>query len=224
MTLHQLKQLLLSEFKRSWQKSAVLAALLAIGVAFWVPPLIRMVQGGPAPSSASAATTAASTPTIPAEKHAKPASGFDWKDTDDILASDVLLVPEHQFAATSDPFEVDYDQFAPPILFAQEEPAPEPTQPADPIVALSVVQPPTGLLLKGTFLGSQRKAAYINRRLYFEGTQIRHGTTSWLISAIQPRRVVLSHGGQQFELKLVAAPFLGDAEADGGHAPPSTEP
>jgi len=212
MTLVQFKQRLWTEFKRSWQKSALLGLLLAVGLVFWMPPLLRMVQGGPAPIASKVPAKTPPETDEAAKAEAKPAVDFDWKNTDTLLASELLLMPERGFTVAGDPFALDFDQFAPPVLFADDESTAAPIPAADPAPAISVVQPPSGLLLKSTFLGSQRKAAYINRRLYFEGGQIHQGTTSWHISSIQPRRVILSHGDQQFELRIVRSPFL-DAPA-----------
>ena len=220
MTLAQFKQRLWTELKRSWQKSALLGLLLAVGLVFWLPPLLRMVQGGPATSSSTTPAKTLSQTDDQSPTESKPRQDFDWKDTDTILASDLLLMPERGFNLAGDPFALDYDQLAPPVLFADDEYTEEPLPASVPAPTVSTVPPPAGLLLKSTFLGTQRKAAYINRRLYFEGGQIQHGTTSWHISSIQPRRVVLSHGDQQFELRIVKSTLQNGSAVESQSARP----
>ena len=225
MTLKQFQQMLLCELKRSWQKSAVLAVLLVVGCVFWLPPLLRMVQGSSTAAPSPVAKPVNSEDIRPDDAPQKLKSKFDWKETDKVLASDLLLQPFDRFGDISDPFEVDYDQFSPPILFTDDTNASEPIAAVEskPVAPLAVVAPPLGLLLKGTFLGSQRKAAYINRRLYYEGMQIRHGSTSWLITSIQPRRVILSHGGQNYELKILSPTQLGNQHSAVDPSQPNSE-
>jgi hypothetical protein len=115
-------------------------------------------------------------------------------------------------AIQSDPFRVDNDQFPPPVLFA-EEPKEEPKPAA---VAKEPTEPKSleRLVLKSTIVGVNRRAAFINSRLYHEGKEVRVDGESYLLSAVYPRRVILKQGDREFELKIFTSIGLTDPDAE----------
>ncbi|HVV99182.1 MAG TPA: hypothetical protein VHB77_02510 [Planctomycetaceae bacterium] len=195
-----MKDQLIRDLKASWQKTAALAVLLVVGLAFWVPPLVRVLSAGasapaaasPAPSSAPA--TLAARPTITADA----APAFAWEQAAAYLDTDPFVRSAEVAAVQRDPFRLDRDQFAPPILFSDElpppPPPPAPTRPSDGTIA--------GLELKSTIIGARRRAALINSHLYYEGREVFVDGVTYTLTSVQPRRVILSRGQDVFELEI----------------------
>lgn len=198
----------LQDLKRSWQKTALLGVLFVIGLYFWVPPLLKQFGGSSTKPTASALTS-------------RPANGLNgadsadqdqgdsaepgWQQIDSYLTQDQLYVSVDVSDKLQDPFVLDQDQFRPPALFAAESDD-KPDRIAPPVVADNSPPVIETLELKSTFLGRNRRAAYINRKLYFEGMQVSDGTNWWRIESIQARRVVLNRGEQQIELQIRQRP------------------
>jgi len=224
VNLQSLGEQLVHDVKASWQRTAILAILLCVGLVFWIPPLVRAVSGGAAKSK-----TAAASPSVgqafqpaPANRQAgKPAprhgssSGTStrptrsWQHAEERLLSDPLVRSAEVAAIQSDPFHIDHDQFPPPILFAQE--------PAETKTLKKQTRGPRALkdlVLKSTILGVQRRAAYINSKLYFEGTEIQAGGQAYRLAAVFPRKVILQRGNEMFELKITSQLTSGNIQLD----------
>jgi hypothetical protein len=191
---------MLRVFWASWQNTALLGTRLLVGLWFWVPPLMRAVVGGtPEPELA---------PQVQQELPEETAAGrepspddttvvYSWETVDKLLESDPLVQSAELAARHSDPFGIDPDQFSPPVLFA-EEPAPSETQQSAAIGG----RPAAELVLKSTIVGEHRRGALINRRLYLEGSKVKVGGKSYLLTAVYPRKVVLQCGDETLELKI----------------------
>jgi hypothetical protein len=213
----------LHDMKASWQKTALLAALFVVGLFFWVPPLIRMVSGGTASPSVAAPTQAnVSAPTVDSSGAAeataaqKSAARIGWKDADEMLATDPLVQSAEVAAIQSKPFQIDHEQFPPPVLFAEEDDDTELIADKsileDPDPVAMTLDAPNGLVLKSTIVGATRRAAFINSRLYYEGKEVRtREGAKYLVTAIYPRRVVLTREQETYELTIVQTSELDDA-------------
>lgn len=214
--LGALAKQLIHDMKASWQKTLVLGLLLVVGLFFWVPPLVRAVVGRPA-TTAKTSQAAAPTTLAPIEtettfqespKNAQTAAAaYDWQNADELLSTDPLVRSAEAAAIQGNPFQIDWDQFPPPILFAEESDdrltsgIAKPATP--PPSGLSPPATPEGLILKSTIVGVSRRAAFINSRLYHEGKNVRtKDGQSYLISAIFPRKVVLIRDNEAYELRI----------------------
>ena len=115
------------------------------------------------------------------------------------MESDPLVRSVEVAALEGAPFRVDDDQFPPPILFNDEPKRRTRIATTDPMQDSGA---PDGLVLKSTIVGIQRRAAWINSKLYFQGSEIRVGGKTFRLTAVHPKRVVIQHGDKSFELKL----------------------
>lgn len=208
MSLQVLTNQLVTDLKASWQKTALLGVLLIVGCCFWLPQLSRALSGKkPRIEVAQAAPTATSSPlrsssditTVSAEPAASQA--FTWKRGQQLLQTDPLVRSAEVAAIQTDPFQVDIDQFPPPVLFEQEAaPVRAPEAPVETAIVDSRLS--EKLVLKSTILGRSRKAALINDKVYFVGRKIQVDGQVFLVSAIYPRRVLLKQGEDVFELVM----------------------
>lgn len=208
VSLQVLTNQLVTDLKASWQKTALLGVLLLVGCCFWIPQLMRSLSGKSAKIEVAQAAPAAvaaparsgsDTTTVSAEPAAKQA--FTWKRGERLLQTDPLVRSAEVAAIQTDPFQIDVDQFPPPVLFEQDiQPVRGPETPAEPaIVDSRLVEK---LVLKSTILGRNRKAALINDKVYFVGRKIQVDGQVFLVSAIYPRRVLLKQGDDVFELVM----------------------
>lgn len=206
MSLQTFKNQLWHEVKASWQKTAVLAVLLLIGLVFWLPPLVRAVMGSPVKKAGATATPAVASTTVKVQA-AVAADGsvkeaeFTWQQGEKQLRTDPLVRSVEVAAIHGDPFHLDRDQFPPPVLFEEEAPRD---------ISLSNA-PQTDsrlgdkLVLKSTIVGLKRRAALINDKLYYEGRKIQVDGETYLLTAVYPRRVLLTQGETVFELVIPSA-------------------
>lgn len=209
MAITSLKDQLTRDLTASWQKPIILGVLLLVGLVLWLRPIVSVwTSEEPAASSSPATEATANRPPIEAEAtfgHARNGSRtgslnrITWQHVDEVLDRDPLVRSAEVAAFHSDPFRMDDDQFPPPILFAEEQAAA--AEPYD--EELDEPANPAGLILKSTIVGVSRRAAYINTRLYFEGTDVpaEDGRT-YRLTAVYPRRVVLQTDEETFELKI----------------------
>jgi hypothetical protein len=222
-----LKQQLLQELKKSWQKTALLTLLFAVGLFFWIPPLLRSVRADHTGGNAGTGTASASEvmrpdrepPPVAAEAvPARPAAAYSWEQVAAALESDPLVRSVEVAAIQGDPFRIDFDQFSPPILFEEDprdvsEPLLRGKKPEATARVLDaspqLVKAPPGLVLKSTIVGLKRRAALINSKLYYEGKDIYVDGEVYRLTAIAPRKVILSRGQEQFELEIARAPEAG---------------
>ena len=210
MNFHALGQQFVRDMHASWPRTALLGILLLVGCWFWIPPVYHWLSGS---GSSTTAAVAASSPAAgfpkspPATAEQNPSASrvveATWRRIEHTSQTDPLVRSAEVAALESSPFLIDPDQFPPPILFA-DEPEPPPALETLPEPQVADVQPAASdsLVLKSTIVGVRRRAAYINRRLYFVGSEIRSGGTTWRLKAVEPRRVILQQGNEQFELRI----------------------
>lgn len=210
MFLRNLTNQFLHDLKANWQKSVLLGVLFVIGLFFWVPPVYRALAGRKptptvvkTPPTAHQPVAAGRTPVALAQQTAHASSSASEKshrsDTGPMRRADRLVQSVAPSAIRKDPFHVDPDQFPPPVVFAKEPKVEKPKQ------AVSDAAPPhlpEGLVLRSTILGANRRAAFINRRLYFPGMDVRFDGAVYKLIAVHPRRVVLRRGSVDFDLMI----------------------
>lgn len=212
---------LLEDLKKSWPKTLALGVLMIVFGFVAIPPIMDAFGD---PTAARAATTTVVTSTAPAP--AKPAEPdgpkklvYHWNDHESLVKSEPLLASvDQQFVA--DPFEIDYSQFPPPIIFAQDDKdvlAEEEQQRVAREAAKKKqsVRPSTptpqekGFVLYSTVVGKRSRAAVVNKRLYREGADITHDGETYQLAAVFDRRVMLTRAGEAFELTLSKTSFNG---------------
>jgi hypothetical protein len=220
--LKAIRSQFLHDLKASWQKSALLGILLVLGLFFWIPPLVRAMSGSfetSSPESRTSNSNSVAVP-VPLEKASQPpgptAHSITWEKADDLLATDPLVQSAEIASVRGNPFEVATDQFSPPILFGEDEPAGVPKSKSAPQVARGTTRDPaataaakpviprgpSGLTLKSTILGEKRRAALINETLYSEGSVVQVDGEDYLLAAVRSRQVELKKGDQVFVLDL----------------------
>lgn len=208
MSIGTVKNQLLHDLKTSWKKTALLGVLLAVGMFFWLPQLVRAVAGNghakkPAVPVATTTpeTAVPKTTTISADASAEPAA-FTWESGNSALDSDPLVRSVEVAAIHGDPFRLDRDQFPPPVLFESEPKESKRPSAEPPKTFVADGKLSEKLVLKSTIVGVKRRAAFINNKLYLEGRKIEVDGQSFVLSAVHPRRVVVTQGGKAFELAL----------------------
>ncbi len=125
-----------------------------------------------------------------------------WEQFDSLMHTDPLVQSVQMGAIQRNPFEVNRDQFSPPILFAEEPPETEPKQ-----VQVEKQEPeikalPDEIVLTTTIIGKFRKAAMINKKLYYEGKPFQYDNVTYVLERVADRSVILRQGDQTFELKI----------------------
>ena len=199
----------LHDLKANWQKSALLGVLFVIGLFFWIPPLYRAVAGRtPTAPVAKAPATAAIpvTTKTPRAAGSKPAprnvAGSGQPDRFDVerRRRDPLVQSVDPSAIRTDPFHIDLDQFSPPVVFVKEPKVSKPQQKTP--VAKTPPHLPDGLVLRSTIVGASRRAAFINRKLYFPGMDVRFDGEVYRLIAVHARRVVLRRDSVDFDLTI----------------------
>lgn len=201
-------QQLLHDLKVSWQKTLLLGLLLLVGLYFWIPPLYRAVRGTPGPAMTPAKTSPAPIPQRPpvetemsfAQSDAKEETLHSWEQFDSLMHTDPLVQSVQMGAIQKNPFEVNRDQFSPPILFAEEPVETEPVQVAKKEPEIKKL--PEEIVLSTTIIGKYRKAAMINKKLYYEGKSFQYEDLTYVLERVADRSVLLRQGDQTFELKI----------------------
>lgn len=202
--VRSLQQQFIKDLRTSWPKTVALILLLMVGLFFWIPPIVRAVfseansgaqyiaQEEVSRSLTQTAENSASEPTT---------VSFRWDTVDELMSRDPLVHSAAVAAISSDPFQIDLDEYSPPVLFE-----PEPNAAAESPAAVMMAQRAaleTGLVLKSTIIGQQRRAALINDRLYLEGTEIvLPSGVKYALREVHPGRVIISVDGQIRELKI----------------------
>jgi hypothetical protein len=135
-----------------------------------------------------------------------------WEQMSAALEADPLVRSVEVAAIQSDPFRIDFDQFAPPVLFEDEshDPAEASPRSGKPLVRnatgddaeTGTPKAPPGLVLKSTIVGVHRRAALINSKLYYEGKEVYVDGEVYRLTTVLPRKVVLSRGPDLFELEI----------------------
>ncbi|QDT38978.1 hypothetical protein [Stratiformator vulcanicus] len=201
-------------------KAAVLAILTAVFLYVSVPFVISLLSrsetgtprtvGAPAPATATDRSelgdpNRTAIDAVDAGNSTVATSG-DWSS----------LAPVGELPR--DPFDFDYDQLSPPVLFADDsqfvrtaENDPTPNNKEEvAIPEVAVAEPPRpardpasyGLELKSTIVGPSRSVALINSRIYREGARIEADGATLLVKQVRPKRVLIDDGVQTFELTI----------------------
>lgn|GEM_PF-817195 len=206
MRLQAFSDQLMRDLKASWQKTALLMVLLLVGLCFWLPPLFRLMSGGtgPTPTVAVVATPTVSVASpvsaaAPAAVSAAP-SVPEWQQRVAVLESDPLVQSVEVSAFRGNPFQLDWNQFSPPVLFEDDRDSDVETRRRT--ASAAPARLPSGLVLKSTIIGLNKRAALINSRLYHEGREVNINGDVYLLKAVMPRKVVLSRGDNVFELEI----------------------
>jgi hypothetical protein len=192
---------LVRDLQVSWQKTAILCALFLVGLYFWIPPLLRAI-GGPSTPFTVHSEAAPALPVQPPAAAARPETQTrtlsTWQQGDQLQSTDPLVRSAELAAIRSDPFRVDEKQFPPPVLFEEE-----PEEPRTEKISIAAEPAPAdSVVLRSTIVGVSRRAAFINQKLYFEGSEVRVKGEPWLLSEIHPRKVVLRKGEATMELTI----------------------
>ncbi len=214
-------QQLVHDMKASWKKSAALGVLLLFGMCFWLPQLIGVFEGKKKsrPKSPQVATAKQQTAAVPsnsvktASKKANKTNlnKFTWENIEEMLKSDPLTRSVPVAAIASNPFQINFDLFPPPVDFEPEPDGP-PKKTAEELAAELAAKLkarltpklPEGLVLKSTMISSKARAAFINKKLYFEGRPVEaeDGGDPYILNAIYPRKVILTRELDVYELKI----------------------
>ncbi|WP_339730391.1 hypothetical protein [uncultured Gimesia sp.] len=199
---------LLHDLRVSWQKTLLLGLLFFVGLYFWVPPLYRAIRGTSSPAIVPAKNNPAVIPQRPpvetemsfTQSETQDAPQHSWEQFDSLMQTDPLVQSVQMGAVQKNPFQVNRDQFSPPILFAEE--------PVQPKTNLAEKKPkevpalPDNLVLKTTIIGKYRRAAIINNKMYYEGKAFEHEDVTYTLEQVAARNVILKQGEQKFELKI----------------------
>ena len=199
---------LLHDLKVSWQKTLLLGLLFVVGLYFWIPPLYRAIRGTSQPAITPAKASPAPVPQRPpvetemsfAQTDTRENTGHTWEQFDSLMQTDPLVQSVQMGAIQKNPFEVNRDQFSPPILFAEETIEPEPVQVKKETIEVKGL--PEDIVLTTTIIGKFRKAAMINKKLYFEGKSFEYENVTYELERVADRSVILRQGDQRFELKI----------------------
>lgn len=206
---------LIGDLKASWPKTALLAVLFCVGLYFWIPPLYRALVGAksqPAnpvsPAVPATAAPSSSAPTVPAAPETsaddpqKSPPRYSWQTVDDVLSTDRLAQSAEVEAIAPGAFQIDFDQFSPPLLFAEETVEETARQSKSNPDATQIADVLDQLVLKSTIVGASRRAALINQKLYREGSDIAVEGRVYRLESVHARKVVLRRGEEQFELTI----------------------
>jgi len=183
------------------KKAAALGLLLVAALYFWVPLLMgpTAVQPGAVAPVAGAPTPSAPTAAAAPVEGPKPVQK-SWQQLAAAIDADPRMRSVETWNNHRDPFE-----FVATVPNHNEHPELQAAEPQAPALNPSEA----GLVLYSTLLGSRRRMALINGRRYGIGDSVsgdkQKSTAQFVVSEIEPRRVVLKRDGERFELKLGAA-------------------
>lgn len=218
MWLQSFRTQLIHDLKASWQKTALLGILLLVGCWFWIPPLVRAMMPGDTQSRQASDVRPAESPGAHRPAASQPGQVSEdstvvhsWENVDNLLQRDPLVQSAEVAARHSDPFGIDPDQFPPPVLFAEETKQTRDSRAGGGNQSVPLAASDE-LLLRSTIVGEHRRAAFINRKLYLEGSAIEVSGKTYLLAAIYPRKVLLQSGQETLELKMSNP--MQDAEFD----------
>ncbi len=207
--LQPFAQQLIRDLKASWQKTALLGLLLLVGFYFWIPPLVRAMRGGDASESNSSAAVTTDRPAVsaatvvePSEESVADKPDLNWQQLAELRDTDPLLNSVEIASRNQSPFSVNEDQFPPIVVFAEE--AHETFEKVESKIADAFQDPrtPERLKLKSTIIGTSRRAAWINNKLYNEGSTIADESGQYKIVRVESRSVTLSRDNQTFLLTI----------------------
>jgi hypothetical protein len=200
------------DLKASGPKTALLGVLVLVGMYFWLPSIWKAVAGSK-PAAAATPTPAAPAPSAPAAPAPAAPKALGWQDAERLRSRDELFRPSGHADLKADAFTFNGDFLPLDVEFAEMQKEPErpvaqtkaaapaktaaaepPSEPAEPET------PP--LTLQSTLVGSGRRVAVINNRVYPEGAAVAAGGRTWTLLNVEPRRVLIDGGGRTFELTI----------------------
>jgi hypothetical protein len=209
------------DMRASAPKTAILAVLLLIGLWFWVPPVWRAVVGESAEAEKGAdapASVAASSPTPPPA--ATPPAVPRWEDAERLRKEDDLFRSVGREAVRTDAFLFDDDFLPLEVEFGDDVPeasafvlrwedrpvasleGADADATAGEALPPPPVDPPPPLKLGSTLVSPGKRAAVINDRVYVEGATIAIAGRRYVLTNVEPRRVVLDGEGGPLELRI----------------------
>lgn len=216
MTIQRLIKQLRREATANPKKAGVLGLLVLVALYFWFPVVTDWLNG--TGSSARRAASAAGSGSGTEEHHsgaegaglAAPPFARDngersagegtagpawrWEELASWRESDPRTAPLREWSLARDPFR-------------RENRAAATVEQAPPQAVAATATPESlGLVLSGTIVSEERRAAVIGGRVYTEGNRVelvRDGEPiAFQLTRIGPRRVVLERQGEHYELVL----------------------
>lgn len=198
----------------SWQKTAVLGALLLVGFYFWVPPLLKIASRLPGRSPAGSSSTslpdaATASAVSPGQSPSTtpPPTEMPWEEFERALKTDPLLrsAPIHE--RDSSPFSLDTTQFSPPVMFepeSLESVAAIETASLSPVsmTPLDAKEGLPGVVLSSTIVSARRKAALINGRIVAQGSSFQLGDQHLELREVRSRSVLIAIEDHLVEIRL----------------------
>jgi hypothetical protein len=185
------------EAVRNPAKAGVLGLLVVLALWFWAPLVwgwigSREGSSQPSPTGSPLATRDASSPAPASTPTAAPAA--TWQQLVEWRKRDPRTTAADMLKTRRDPFH------AIPSAVVQEEVK------AAPVVQVVLTPEQLGLKLSSTVVGSDRRVALINGRIYREGQVIKCGKEAqeilFRLAEIHSRHVVLEREGHRFELAI----------------------
>jgi hypothetical protein len=193
MDISKLKRQFIREARSSPKKVAVLALVSAVAAWRFVPLLAGVLSGGAeVPQVAAQRQTppaaAGESPTTSRSIPARPS----WRELDRRISADPLM-QSAELAHGRNPFgDLSLSELAAVEVETSDTQTP----------ALSAA----GLVLSSTAVGTKRRSALINGRIYVEGDVLDLPRGSAKVVSIRPRSVVLEGNGEQLELTIAERP------------------
>lgn len=218
------------EFTANPKKAAILGLLGLVALYFWAPLVWGWVaKETPTDQPPSIGVESATAAALPAwAQIAEESASDDGKTTEDKkhswdevakwIKQDPNTSPAGGFANLRDPFlqpveevaKADTDEEEPEEAVAKPEPELPDATPSE-----------LGLVLSSTVIGSRRRSALINGRIFSQGQTIeasRNGQPiSFTLVEVHPRKVVLRRAGKDFDLKIPRSTTSGRIELIGNN-------
>lgn len=213
LVLHSFVEQVVRDAQTGRFKVVLLSVLFALGLYLWIPPLYHAISSeSPAPAQSEPVDEPQPAPIVAetsfnrAQHELCGADGSRRIQNGDNCSTlrDPLVQSAEAAAIGSEVFRNEHDSIHPVSIpeFLRNTTSPVPSKSTE---TPSVADAPSGLALKSTIIGVNRRAAYINRKLYFEGTTIEDGGVTYELTAVHPDKVVLRQGNRTIELCVPTA-------------------
>jgi len=202
-----------AEVRRSPQKAAVLAVLLAVALWYWAPLLSRLVAGKPGDKLPTAAELTASVAplaiqpdpaaNLPTVAAMAPAAA-SWEGLLEQIAADERMRSAATLPVARDPFRPIAAATAPPLETIASEQTSDSPQPSAEEDAPALDRKPVMLPLTAIILGRLRRSALIGGRAYQQGEVCSAQGMEFRIVSIDRDHIVLERlaDGYRFEQSL----------------------